>query len=80
MELRLWANVCRGSSMTAFPSRQTEAPLLIRPYLPDMTRSEVFAVMTGGFATIAGSVMGAYIAYGVSVCSICQTVIWQVPW
>uniref|UniRef100_A0A6J0UJ95 Sodium/nucleoside cotransporter n=1 Tax=Pogona vitticeps TaxID=103695 RepID=A0A6J0UJ95_9SAUR len=43
----------------------TEAPLLIRPYLKDMTRSEVHAVMTGGFATIAGSVMGAYISFGI---------------
>jgi len=42
---------------------QTEAPLVIRPYLPRMTRSEVMALMTGGFATIAGSVMGAYIGF-----------------
>lgn len=33
---------------------QTEAPLLIRPLLPKMTKSELHAVMTGGFATIAG--------------------------
>ena len=33
---------------------QTEAPLLIRPFLPQMTKSEIHAVMTGGFATIAG--------------------------
>jgi len=44
---------------------QTEAPLLIRPYLKDMTKSEIHAVMTGGFATIAGSVMGAFISFGV---------------
>ncbi|NXC38563.1 S28A1 protein, partial [Penelope pileata] len=44
---------------------QTEAPLLIRPYLADMTRSEIHAVMTGGFSTIAGSVMGAYISFGI---------------
>ena len=43
----------------------TEAPLLIRPFLPHMTKSELHAVMTGGFATIAGSVMGAFIALGV---------------
>lgn len=40
---------------------QTEAPLCIRPYINSMTRSQVMAVMTGGFATIAGSVMAAYI-------------------
>lgn len=49
-----------------FSLSQTEAPLLIRPYLADMTYSEVHAVMTGGFSTIAGSVMGAYISFGVS--------------
>jgi len=45
---------------------QTEAPLLIRPYVPTMTKSELMAVMTGGFATIAGGVMAAYIGMGVS--------------
>jgi CNT family concentrative nucleoside transporter len=40
---------------------QTEAPLVIRPYVANMTRSELMAVMVGGFATIAGGVMAAYI-------------------
>ena len=40
---------------------QTEAPLVIRPYLPRMTKSELFAVMTGGMATVAGGVMAAYV-------------------
>lgn len=44
---------------------QTEAPLLIKPYLAAMTLSEIHAVMTGGFATIAGGVMAAYISFGV---------------
>ena len=39
---------------------------MIRPFLNDMTMSELHAVMTGGFATIAGSVLGAYISFGVS--------------
>ena len=39
---------------------------MIRPLLHDMTRSELHAVMTGGFATIAGSVLAAYILMGVS--------------
>jgi CNT family concentrative nucleoside transporter len=42
---------------------QTEAPLLIRPFVPGMTRSELMAVMTGGFATVAGGVMGAYVTF-----------------
>ncbi|XP_004449509.2 solute carrier family 28 member 3 [Dasypus novemcinctus] len=45
---------------------QTESPLLVRPYLPYVTRSELHAIMTAGFATIAGSVLGAYISFGVS--------------
>jgi len=40
---------------------QTEAPLVIKPYLEKMTYSELMAVMTGGMATIAGGVMAAYI-------------------
>ncbi len=40
---------------------QTEAPLLIKPYVDKMTRSELMAVMVGGFATIAGGVMAAYV-------------------
>jgi CNT family concentrative nucleoside transporter len=42
---------------------QTEAPLLVRPYLARMTRSEITALMTGGFATIAGSVFGVYVLF-----------------
>ncbi|MGC9525050.1 MAG: NupC/NupG family nucleoside CNT transporter [Limnospira sp.] len=44
---------------------QTEAPLLIKPYISTMTRSELHAVMTGGFATVAGGVLAAYISFGV---------------
>lgn len=45
---------------------QTESPLLIRPYVAGMTRSELMAVMTGGFATVAGGVLAAYVGMGVS--------------
>ena len=45
---------------------QTEAPLVIRPYLPKMTRSEILAMMTGGMATIAGGVLAAYVSFGIS--------------
>ena len=46
--------------------RQTESPLMIRPFIKDMTRSELHAVCTGGFATIAGSTLAAYISMGVN--------------
>ncbi len=45
---------------------QTEAPLLVRHYLTNATRSELFSIMCGGFATIAGGVMAAYIQMGIS--------------
>ena len=45
----------------------TDAPLVVRPYLAAMTRSELFAVMTGGCATIAGGVMMAYATMGVEL-------------
>lgn len=42
---------------------QTEAPLLVRPFIEGMTQSELMAVMTGGFATVAGGVMAAYVGF-----------------
>ena len=44
---------------------QTEAPLTIKPYLSSLTKSELHSIMTGGFATIAGGVMAAYISFGI---------------
>lgn len=44
---------------------QTEAPLVIRPYVARMTNSELMAIMVGGFATIAGGVMAAYVGMGI---------------
>lgn len=42
---------------------QTEAPLLVRPYIPGMTYSELMCLMTGGMATIAGGVLAGYVAF-----------------
>ncbi|MCY3817969.1 MAG: NupC/NupG family nucleoside CNT transporter [Gammaproteobacteria bacterium] len=42
-----------------------DAPLVVRPFIPTMTRSELFAVMVGGLATVAGSVMAGYAAAGI---------------
>ncbi|XP_010630810.1 sodium/nucleoside cotransporter 2 isoform X3 [Fukomys damarensis] len=57
----------------------TEAPLLIRPYLADMTLSEIHAVMTGGFATIAGSVLGAFISFGIDAPSLISASVMAAP-
>ncbi|XP_075414152.1 sodium/nucleoside cotransporter 1 isoform X1 [Tenrec ecaudatus] len=58
---------------------QTEAPLLIRPYLADMTLSEVHVIMTGGYATIAGSLLGAYISFGIDAASLIAASVMAAP-
>jgi CNT family concentrative nucleoside transporter len=58
---------------------QTEAPLTIRPYLPTMTRSELMTVMTAGMAHISGSIMAAYIAFGVEARYLLTAVIMTAP-
>ena len=45
----------------------TEAPLVVRPYLAKMTRSELNAMMTGGFATVTGGLLGAYAGMGIDI-------------
>ena len=46
---------------------QTEAPLIVKPFIATMTKSELFAVMVGGLATVAGSVMAGYVIIGVDL-------------
>ena len=46
---------------------QTEAPLIVRPYIANMTRSELFAIMVGGMSTVAGSVLAGYVLLGVEI-------------
>lgn len=58
---------------------QTEAPLLIKPYMPTMTLSELHAVMTGGFATIAGSVLAAYIGFGIDASNLLAASVMSAP-
>ncbi len=45
---------------------QTESPLVIKPYLASMTKSEIMVMMTAGMGTVAGGVMAAYIGFGIS--------------
>ncbi len=58
---------------------QTEAPLTIRPYLPNVTRSELMTIMTSGMAHVSGGIMGAYIAFGVEPKHILTAVIMTAP-
>jgi CNT family concentrative nucleoside transporter len=57
--LRVGGAVALSSAANTFLG-QTEAPLLIRPFLSRVTRAELFVIITGGFATVAGSVMAVY--------------------
>jgi len=58
---------------------QTEAPLTIRPYLPDLTQSELMTVMTAGMAHVSGGIMVAYIAYGIKTEHLLTAVIMTAP-
>src|SRR2546429_4036317 len=58
---------------------QTEAPLTIRPFLPDLTRSELMTVMTSGMAHVSGGIMAAYIAFGIEPKHLLSAVIMTGP-
>ena len=58
---------------------QTEAPLIVKPYVPRMTNSELFTLMTSGFAHIAGGMMVVYINYGADPVAVLTTCIMACP-
>lgn len=68
--LQKMLKISRPESMNAAANifvGQTEAPLVVKPFIPNMTSSELFAVMVGGLASIAGSVMAGYAGLGVEI-------------
>jgi CNT family concentrative nucleoside transporter len=58
---------------------QTEAPIIVKPYVPRMTQSELLAMMVGGMATISGGVMAVYIALGADPVAILTTSVMAAP-
>src|SRR5256714_1892956 len=58
---------------------QTEAPLTVRPFLPECTRSELMTIMTAGMAHVSGGIMAAYIAFGVEAKHLLAAVIMTAP-
>jgi len=58
---------------------QTEAPIIVKPFVPRMTQSELLAMMVGGMATISGGVMAVYIALGADPIAILTTSIMAAP-
>lgn len=58
---------------------QTEAPLLIKPFIKSMTKSELLTIMIGGMATVAGGVMAGYVAMGISASHLLAASIMAAP-
>ncbi|CZT07314.1 related to H+/nucleoside cotransporter [Rhynchosporium graminicola] len=58
---------------------QGESAMLIRPYIPHLTSSELHQIMTSGFATIAGSVLGVYISMGISPLALVSSCVMSIP-
>jgi CNT family concentrative nucleoside transporter len=58
---------------------QTEAPLIVKPYVPRMTQSELLAVMVGGLATISGGMMAVYVGIGADPVAILTTSVMAAP-
>ena len=58
---------------------QTEAPLIVRPYVPRMTNSELFALMASGMAHISGALMVVYISYGADPVAVLSTCVMACP-
>src|SRR5688500_8641499 len=58
---------------------QTEAPIIVKPYVPTMTQSELLAMMVGGMATISGGVMAVYISMGADPVAILTTSVMAAP-
>jgi CNT family concentrative nucleoside transporter len=58
---------------------QTEAPIIVKPYVPKMTQSELLAMMIGGMATISGGVMAVYISLGADPVAILTTSVMAAP-
>ena len=58
---------------------QTEAPVTIRPFLPELTHSELMTVMTSGMAHVSGGIMAAYIAFGIEPKHLLSAVIMTAP-
>ncbi|KAF2904936.1 hypothetical protein ILUMI_01239 [Ignelater luminosus] len=65
LQLVMGTTICESSNSAAnIFLGMSEAPLLLKPYLSDLTASEIHSVMTSGFATVSGTVLAAYISFG----------------
>ncbi|MBA2404968.1 MAG: NupC/NupG family nucleoside CNT transporter, partial [Bdellovibrionales bacterium] len=58
---------------------QTEAPLVIKPYVNSMTRSELMCLMTGGMATVAGGVLAAFVGFGIDAAHLLAASVMSAP-
>ena len=58
---------------------QTEAPLVVKPFISKMTKSELLALMTGGMATVAGGVLAAYVGFGIDAAHLLSASVMSAP-
>jgi len=58
---------------------QSESPLMVKPFIPEMTNSEIHAMMCAGFSTIAGSVLATYISFGISASYLISASVMSAP-
>ncbi len=58
---------------------QTEAPLVVKPFINKMTKSELLALMTGGMATVAGGVLAAYVGFGIDAAHLLSASVMSAP-
>jgi CNT family concentrative nucleoside transporter len=58
---------------------QTEAPLVVKPFISKMTKSELMALMTGGMATVAGGVLAAYVGFGINAAHLLAASVMSAP-
>jgi concentrative nucleoside transporter, CNT family len=74
--------VCGAETVVAAASPfvgQGESAMLIKPFIPHLTSAELHQVMTSGFATIAGSVLAAYISMGISPLALISSWVMSIP-
>jgi CNT family concentrative nucleoside transporter len=81
--MMMWAMRTSGAETLSAAANvfmgQTEAPIIVKPYVPRMTQSELLAMMVGGMATISGGVMAVYISLGADPVAILTTSVMAAP-
>ncbi|XP_046985384.1 solute carrier family 28 member 3-like [Schistocerca americana] len=80
LQLSMGTTVCESVNAAAsIFLGQSESPLLIKPYIKDLTKSEIHTIMASGFATVAGTVLAAYVSFGVQASHVITASVMSAP-